>query len=185
MVFLEAHQLTWSTREALLLRMTTDKVNGPERLAHLYAKEYVELGYVNAADFREFFKFAVVRDPYARLMSEYRYREAWQDMSIDRFLGVTFDSDWSDAARHLAPQIRYVCDHKGRILVNHIVRFENLEAEMAPIFRRIFGEDRPLPHRNKSQSGRGTVDDLSKSQITLITEKYSADFVTFGYPTKD
>ena len=185
MVFLDAHHLTWNSRAKLLLRPTKDKKSGPARLAHLYASEYVDLGYISAQGFQDFYKFAVVRNPYERLMSEYRYREAWQRMSIDRFLGVTFDSDWSDAARHLVPQVKYVNDDKGGLLVDRIVRFERMEADLAPVFLHVFGDDRRLPHRNSSKSGRGTVADLTKPQLRLITENYAVDFAAFGYPTQD
>lgn len=185
LVFLEAHKLRWRSRNDLLLRHSTDRSRGPSRLAHLYAHEYSDHGYIDAADFRKYFKFAIVRDPYQRLMSEYRYRKSWQRMSIDQFLAVTFDNDWSDSARHLVPQVKYLKDAQGGMLVDEIVRFENLTAELAPVFRRIFGEDRELPHRNSSKSGSGTVADLTKAQMKVITEKYAADFEAFGYPTRD
>lgn len=185
LVFLEAHQLRWRSRNDLLLRHSTDRSRGPSRLAHLYAHEYSEHGHIDAEDFRKYFKFAIVRDPYQRLMSEYRYRRSWQRMSIDQFLAVTFDNDWSDSARHLVPQVKYLQDAQGGMLVDEIVRFENLTAELAPVFRRVFGADRELPHRNSSKSGSGTVADLTKAQMKVITEKYAADFEALGYPTRD
>src|SRR5689334_2187766 len=46
-VFLEKHGLTWETRSELLLRENPDPSLGPRRLAHLYAREYVDKGYVS------------------------------------------------------------------------------------------------------------------------------------------
>lgn len=60
-VFLEQHGLNWATRAALLLKRNDDPAKGPERLAHLYAREYVEYGYVSQTDFDAFYKFAVVQ----------------------------------------------------------------------------------------------------------------------------
>jgi len=72
-IFLKAHGLTWEARAQLLLRPNSDPAKGPRRLAHLYASEYVSCGHVTAEDFESFFSFAVVRNPWARAVSSYKY----------------------------------------------------------------------------------------------------------------
>ena len=62
-VFFAEHGLTWDTRAPLLMRVKEKGEQGPKRLAHLLAREYVEFGYVAAEDFAAGFKFTVVRNP--------------------------------------------------------------------------------------------------------------------------
>ena len=60
-VFIERNGLTWSKRGPLLLRENDDPSVGPERLAHLTAAEYYELGHVTREEFDRMYKFAFVR----------------------------------------------------------------------------------------------------------------------------
>ena len=71
--FLDLHGLSWKNRAPLLLKYNPDENKGPERLAHLKAKEYLSFGYMTEKDFNAYFKFAFIRNPWARLVSEYRY----------------------------------------------------------------------------------------------------------------
>ena len=73
MVFLNKLNLTWEQRAPLLLRPNSDPAKGPPRLAHLYASEYVSCGHISDEDFARYFKFSVVRNPWARAVSVYKF----------------------------------------------------------------------------------------------------------------
>lgn len=68
-LFLKENNLTWEGRSPLLLKPNNDPAIGPERLAHLYANEYVKFNHISQADFDEFYKFSFVRNPFDRLVS--------------------------------------------------------------------------------------------------------------------
>lgn len=70
--------LPWAKRSELLLRRNEDCLIRPYRLAHLYAREYTELGHVSPEQYDACFTFAVVRAPYTRLLSEYNARYPYQ-----------------------------------------------------------------------------------------------------------
>jgi hypothetical protein len=180
-VFLKQHGLRWRTRGELLLRANSDRMAGPERLAHLYAREYVACGHVSAEDFSRYFKFAVVRNPYARAVSEYRFRERHDARSFCAFLDTTPADDHDDFARHMAPQVNFVCDGAGRVLVNRILRYETLQQDIDPVFERIFGKPLRLPLINRAASGE-TVE-LSGHEARLVYRRFEADFDFFGYPS--
>lgn len=178
-VFIEREGLTWETRAPLLPRAKTAGAPGPERLAHLYADEYVALDYVTAHEFARFFKFAVVRDPYARAVSAYRYRRAMGlGLSMKAFLRLSVDPD-SDIGRHTALQSRYLFDASGVCLVDKVLHFETLQKEFSALSLQIFGEEVELPRRNTSP---GPPVGLTSRERAMIAERYAADFELLGYP---
>jgi hypothetical protein len=181
MVFIREHALTWKTRAPLLLRFNADPRKGPKRLAHLLARQYTELDHVSAETFAEFFKFAVVRNPYDRFVSYINYREP---QNSDRPEAV-FEHMARDAfTRHfLAPQIDYIADSTGKIIVDTIVRFERLQEELNPVFQRVLGKTVTLEHVNKSPEKRITRDSLSQALRQKIYKYYEADFDRFSYPS--
>lgn len=185
-MFLDDLGLTWGARAPLLLRPNGDRAAGPKRLAHLYADEYVRLGYISQEAFDSYFKFAVVRHPCDRLVSEYLYRfqnkPFWRRPSVPRFLRQTFETDYSDHARHIVPQVRYIMDGQGQVLVDRVIKFENMRDEVERLSERFFGERRVLPHRNKTGAGNAA----RKAQLRMrmqqeVSRVFKADFEAFGY----
>lgn len=186
-MFLDDLGLTWEEREALLLRPNRDRSLGPNRLAHLYADEYVTCGHVTQEQFDSYFKFAVVRNPYDRIVSEYLYRfqttPFWRTPFPRQFVRRTYDNDFHDTPRHMVPQRRFVTDGEGRIIVDRILRFEEMGAQMEELSERIFGERRTLPHVNKTKGDTTAKKARLRARMApLIAEKYAEDFEAFGYP---
>jgi hypothetical protein len=186
-VFLEKHGLTWETRAPLLLRANDDPAKGPSRLAHLYAREYVACGYVSAGDFRSFFKFAVVRNPYTWIVSTYRFKKQKRrrpfDMSFREFVERGIDPDADARGRHnLVPQATFVTDNDGNIIVDEVIRFEELPSAFPRVAERIFGETIALPHVNKSKSPDVT-EDFDADLRRIVQMRYERDFDLFKYPS--
>lgn len=181
-LFLDDLGLSWDARATLLLRPNSDPARGPERLAHLFAEEYVSLGYVSAEDYAASYKFAIVRDPFSRCVSEYNYRYLKKRVSFDAFLKKRFKSSQSDAARHMDLQTTYVLDKAGRLLVDDIFHFETLETAVDTLTRRVFGAPRALPRQNITGAAGGMkVADLRADQKEAIYRRYRPDFERFGY----
>ncbi|NDY89953.1 sulfotransferase family 2 domain-containing protein [Ideonella livida] len=155
LAFLQALGLHFGQRGQLLLRANDDPARGPERLAHLTAEEYVRCGHVTQDDFDRWFKFGFVRNPWDRLVSEYRYRglEAKFDFSFFVQHRLKVDKRFNDPERHRMPQAEYLLDASGRPLVDFIGRFENLAADFSTICQRVGLPDTGLPRRNVSGHG--------------------------------
>jgi hypothetical protein len=179
-VFVRTHGLDWDSRGELLLRYNPDRDRGPERLTHLFAREYVELGYIGQQDFAAYFKFAVIRNPYTRAISEYRFRHPAAECSIESFLERIPDDPYDDRARHMAPQVEFVLDRDGRIVVDEILRFERLATDLPPVLEKIFGTPQQFEHTNRS--GAPPVTELSGYAKRLIGQRFEADFDLFQYP---
>ncbi|MEP2533654.1 sulfotransferase family 2 domain-containing protein [Shimia sp.] len=190
--FLDHLGLGWDAGESLLLR-AGDGPGMPERLAHLYAREYVELGFVTQAEFDDYLKFAVIRHPYERAVSEFRYRMGkwgrrlqWShwltSRDFDSFMREDYPDTFGDNARHMCPQVAFVYDDKGKLMVDHLAEHARLDKEMAPIYRLAIGDGVAVPVRNVSPDAPGfSVNVLSQSQKDAIYRRFQDDFEAFGY----
>lgn len=181
-VFLEAHGLTWETRAELLLYPNNDPAKGPERLAHLYAQEYLSYGYLTENEFRDFFKFSIVRNPYSRIVSAFNFRPH-DFKQIREFVESARDDNRNDFRRHVTPQVKFLTnDVNGTIVVDNIIRYEDLSRDIPRLFRNIFGKNIDLPHKNAAKQIKISVESLSGSDINFINEFYKEDFETLAYP---
>lgn len=183
LAFLEDLNLTWDERESLLLRANKNPSEGPERLAHLYAREYVQCGHISQDKFDTYFKFAVVRHPYERAISEYRYRNNWRQGPLWYFLSRSYDDTFLDTHRHMAPQVNFVYDDNGNMIVDQVIKFETLSEEITPILKKLIGPDASLPRRNTSKPSSRLFwpKELKPHHKKMIYKKYRSDFEAFGY----
>ncbi len=145
--FLGLLGLSWEQRAALLLRPNDDPARGPERLAHLTAAEYVTLGHLEQEQFEQAYRFSFVRNPWARLVSEYRYRRHYLRFGFREFVSAHWPAkDMSDAYRHVIPQSEFLYTPDGELLVEFVGRYENLQHDFAMVCSRLGLEPAPLPH---------------------------------------
>jgi Sulfotransferase family len=150
-VFLSLVGLTWDTREPLLLRGNDDPAKGPPRLAHLKATEYVSCGWLSAEQFAAYFKFSFVRNPWDRLVSEYKYRGHPMRMTFRTWLLERLPKPgFTDAYCHLVPQHEFLYDGSGRLLADYVGRYESLQADFDVVCDRLGIPRTPLPHENRS-----------------------------------
>ncbi|WP_138935601.1 sulfotransferase family 2 domain-containing protein [Roseovarius arcticus] len=182
-VFVDDLGLSWDEREILNLRYNDDPTSGPQHLGHLYADEYVRNGHIDQHRWDSYFKFAIVRNPYDRILSEFRYRSFRKTGPLFWFLRKQYRDDYFDIARHVVPQSRYLFDKNGTCLVNEIVKFEELKDRMPAIFQRVFGCSRSLPKRNESTNGhrRLTRQQLGARNRKVIRDRFAEDFTKLGY----
>jgi hypothetical protein len=181
-VFLAEHGLTWDTRAALLMRMKTEEEQGPKRLAHLLAREYVPFGHVAAEDFSASFKFAVVRNPYDRAVSEYRFRHAAMPSPQKTFREYVQSLKRTRLPRHDQSQADFVLDESNNLMVDKILRFETLSADFADVSKKIFGRAIDLPHANKSAADvPAEANDIDLRRA--LYRRYERDFDLLKYPS--
>lgn len=205
-VFLDALDLTWDTRAPLLLRPNDNIALGPRSLAHLTAREYVEKKYMTPEQFSRYFKFTFVRNPYARLVSTYVYFDYIDKFEFKDFLENTVAKNIQD--RQFLPQIQFIQDDTGNILVDFVGKFENLQQDFDHVSDRVGLPRTRLPHANKtlaSTSAPGAANPLKNALKAFLSRKrrrrlraqfmdyfdadalelanalYADDFKAFGY----
>lgn len=151
-MFLNDHGLNWDTRSELLLRKKKPTEKGPFRLAHLKAKEYVQLGYINQENFESYFKFSFVRNPYSRAYSYYKYLGYANIISYRDFLKYVLRKKVSAGHFFFIPQTDYLYSDDDQLLVNFVGKFERINEDIQHVIQKSNLDVKTLPHVNKSKN---------------------------------
>ncbi len=190
-------------RDQLLLGNNGDPDKGTEKLSHLSAREYTDCGYVSPDEFDRLFKFSFVRNPWERIVSEYRYRNYFHHRSFKDFLLHRLPKPgWADKYRHIMPQYDMLHDADGKLLVDFVGRFETLQADFDRVCAQLGIQKSRLPHRNPSDkksrnlkrrirnclyfngenSKQHYVEFYDAETIAIVRRMYHKDIEAFGYP---
>jgi len=159
---------------------------------HYTAREYRVI--YGLRDFREFFKFTFVRNPWDRLYSAYSYLSGggWDEKDkhwAEKHLAEVRDfegfvMDWLSPERlnahiHFFPQSNFLCNNQGAPIVDYLGYFECVEEDFVRIAERL-GVSASLMHTNKSvRTGYRSV--YSEGMIEKVAKLYARDITNFGY----
>jgi len=135
------------------------------------------------------FKFAFVRNPWDRAVSQYHYRYKANQQNI-RTDNIGFE-DWLKKAfidkevrlinshAMFMPQTDWISDMEGNIILDFVGRFENLSADAKYVFNKI-GLNTELGHLRKSD--RSDYKEYYEPwSVDLIAEVFAKDIEKFGY----
>lgn len=153
--FLDDLGLSWKQRAPLLLKPNPDPAQGPPFLSHLTFREYLDLGYLTPKEMADFFSFALVRNPYHRVVSFYRFLGYDCALPFETFVQRTLPQLLEPgAALHyfVRPQLDFLLNTLGEIGPKAVIRLEDGAAIQACLER--FGL-KALPHRNRSKDRSG------------------------------
>ncbi len=149
---MKLHGYAREQRGQLLLGYNDDPAKGPERISHLRAEEYLRYKHVTSEEFNAYFKFSFVRNPWARLVSEYKYRKHFQKFSFADFVYKHLpEPSMKDRYRHILPQYDFLFDAGGNRLVDYVGRFETLQQDFNSICSRLGIAETPLDHVGPSK----------------------------------
>lgn len=144
---LRSLNLTWEQREKLSLFDNRTPSDVP--VAHMSGPEYVRFGYLTEQQWVDYFSFAFVRNPWDRLVSEYRYRFS-HGMSFAEFVDYSFSTELEEERRHIIPQSSFLDG------VDFIGRFESLKHDFATVAERI-GISVNLEHHNAGEESKASI----------------------------
>jgi hypothetical protein len=101
-------------------------------------------------------------------------------MDFDRYLKGIEDGtlDWQ---RHLVPQVTYVIDAEGKLLVDEILPFESLNSAFCDMYERRHGKRPKLRKANASADRSDYRTFYDDAGIEIIANAYRRDIERFGY----
>jgi chondroitin 4-sulfotransferase 11 len=149
-------------------------------------------------EIEKYFVFSVIRNPWDRLVSYWKYRQGKRHAPIDgklnefdkwlKFIssldlnnlnGKTARGNIPDFRMGLDLQFNSLLNKKNEININ-LIRFENLQEDFNTICDKIGIPQQQLPHKNKTKHKHYTeyYDEETKQ---IVAEKYAKDIECFGY----
>jgi hypothetical protein len=170
------------------------------RLAHLKSRARLEWDYhhyrfrahddIIAAQrrmpeslFNRYFKFAFVRNTWARLVSEYEF--LLERSKHGRHKRVSKLDSFKDfihlqIPRRDAYQSNMLCDKNGKLLMDFVGKLETLDKDWQFVCERIGIPHQLLPVKNETQHRR-YQDYFDSDSIDLVRKHWSHDIELFGY----
>ncbi len=143
---------------------------------------------VDADQFRRYFKFTFVRNPWARAYSW--YSNVMRDEYLRRERGLPVDTGLREFLLEFAgkdnikPQTYYLQDFSGDMRMDFVGRFENLADDFQKVCQALDLPRQELPHeiRGSSTDYRQYYDDVSQE---IIERVYGEEIDLFGYAFDD
>lgn len=141
-------------------------------------KHYTINKWRNNENFKKYFKFSIVRNPWSAAYSFYKYRK-----KIDHFPHEF--GDWVSCVnpklwKDFMSPLRYL-RVENEIAVDYIAKFENLKIEWAYLCGRMNIENKALPHKNDSTNRENYRDHYNKKTRDFIYLKMKEDIDFFKY----
>lgn len=135
-------------------------------------------GLLSKKTFKEAFKFAFVRNPWDRYVSAFRAGRAGIGTN-DLPFEVRDYAVEPQSAIHFEPQYKFICDDDGRVLVDFVGRYEQLEEDWAKVCE-IGGCPCSLSHERNTER-RPYQEYYSAEQREELRKLYAKDIELFGY----
>lgn len=135
--------------------------------------------------YRDFYKFSFVRNPWARAYSWYKnvIRDPKHHANHDMFPGISFDEFLKRNAgrKMLRPQMYWLKEFDGSINMDFIGKFENLASDFSIVCQQLGIKTPPvLPHEIKGSSER-YHDQYSSETRDLLARIYKEEIRMFNY----
>ncbi len=135
---------------------------------------------VTKKEFENYFKFAVVRNPWDRVYSWYKNvlrdkKHGIPQCSLISFL-TKYSNNWA-----LRPQLFWIEDFDGSIPLDKVVKFENLKEEMEEVLLALNIENKNLPKELVHSEEKKYADKYNKETYKIVEKRYKKEIEMFGY----
>jgi hypothetical protein len=184
-----------SLRESLLPLGILDVYGAPNRSADFYQHDGAIRAKTQFAKnnwiWNEYFKFTIVRNPWERYFSFFKYFKSYSKKYITRDKSIIWDEpkinlgklcvelfkdrDNQTVLKYIIlnnkPQASHYCDETGEVIVDHIASFEDLENEFVLLCNKVGIKTPKLQHENKSVDSLKMEEIYNQELIDLVAEK--------------
>jgi hypothetical protein len=174
-------------------------LQGPRNYESIYFKHAsaADLQKMMGDEFTAYYKFAVVRNPYSWVVSNYEFNRGlhrcWtRSTPFDRIrfrrsfvTGMDFP-EWIGWWLHnLRPsQSRMVVDRLGALLIDRHLAFERLDTHFRGLCRQLAIKPRRLPHLMPKTADEAYVNYFDSRSARLVRTALKEDFDRFGYSAR-
>lgn len=145
---------------------------------------------VGSLVFDEYYKFTVVRNPWEKAVSQFMYLK--KRKYLRDFIGM---SRWASFKKYLKliskkthvqwmKQSDFLVDSEGGLLVDEILRFEDLDSDFQKVKLKLGFSSLELPHVNKSERKRYS-EYYDQESIQMVQDLYASDIAMFDYKYGD
>jgi hypothetical protein len=144
---------------------------------HMSVEDYIFA--LGREEFDSLFKFTVIRNPYARLLSYYYFilMDEYHREHIAHSLTFHEFVEWS--IEEISTQFSQV-SLNGKLLVDLVLRYENLLKDWK-VLAEACNIPQILPYVNITKKYPVWEDLYTQKTLSLVREVYSEDFREFGY----
>ena len=147
--------------------------------------------------YSDFFTFTIVRNPWDRLYSSYKFLQKGGINIHDKNAFETHLSIYKDfedfvlnglnekiisKITHFIPQHEFICDKNGKIIVDYVGKFENLN-KLVDKINDILKSEFKLEHYNKTNK-KDYKDIYTTEMIVKVHQIYQKDIDIFEYSFK-
>lgn len=198
-IFIHIPRCAGTSLERALLPLATgavtiEELSAVERKAHWlpggHGRQHAKLtAYAKETEPGQFFKFAIVRNPWARAVSQIEYLQAKKKRQI--FTSDDFRENlrvYCEASHRIhghdlgACQLDYLVDKSGQVAMDFIGRFESLEEDFKKICQKLGIKKPPaLPHIHASSRAKPHQEYYDKKTADWIRRRFAKDIEYFGY----
>jgi len=126
-----------------------------------------------------YFRFSVVRNPWDRFISGWKYCATTRQRSLHDVL-TNLPREGHDYRHLTRPQHAILYDENGRLIVDHIIRFESLQQDFDQVCDIIGKPRRVLGHLNRG-SRTHYSDYFDDDSRRIFLRHFGRDFELFGY----
>lgn len=134
---------------------------------------------INEKSFKNYFKFAVVRNPFDRAVSRYEYSKKIQtrfkNFSFEEFLIFDLKNNL-----HTLKQYEFCTYDKNKLILDKIIKFENLNEEFNEVTNTLFKKNHNIKHLNKTKRNNYR-EYFNSNTIKLIEKNLYKDLEYFNY----
>lgn len=201
-IFLRMRKAASTSMKAVLQPLCIPRPEG--RLAHFKSRARLEWDYRNyvcrahdgilaaqrrmpAEKFKRYFKFAFVRNPWERLVSEYEYlleKPAHGRHARVKKLAGFKPFIHMQVARKDAYQTSMLCNRQGKLLMDFVGKLENLQTDWQTVCERIGIPCQALPYRNVTQR-KHFQEYYDTESENLVTQHWAKEIEMFDYSFND
>jgi len=130
--------------------------------------------------FRKYFSFAIVRNPWDRMISWYHYLDVKVEFCKWVISPYSFKK-YVPLERLIKPQMDYITDKSGKVIVDKIMRFESFKNDFNSVCKTLGIIYEQLPHLKKAERRPYQEYYTTAESILAVKNMFSKDIELLKY----